>query len=378
MDLTRLTHLYRQYQANQLTEQEREEWEAILLDVSKDEAIQHLIDSEWQLATQDDGESDKEASERVYRFIISHRQQRKERNRLIHWMRYAAAAIVAVTAGYLLLHEKIDRLGAHRYAAVSNVMPGGNKAVLTLADGQIIGLSPEHAGIIIGDRILYDNGDVIAELKEGDPENANLKLTVPRGGTYRVTLSDSTKIWLNAESTLRYPLRFGGERKIFLTGEGYFEVANDKKKSFVVSTAGLDVAVLGTQFNMTAYPNEATTKTTLVEGKVKISHLQSGLEQMLNPGQQSIAVGTDLEVKEVNTSQFTAWKDGYFSFDKTPFPEVLEQLGRWYNIEIHYKEIPVQTFSGKMKRDAQLLSVLDFLKGSGIRFQLVGRKLIIS
>src|SRR5690606_18262479 len=135
--------------------------------------------------------------------------------------------------------------------------------------------------------------------------------------------------------------------------------------------------VLGTQFNVTAYPDELLTKTTLVEGRVRILNAKSGVVHDLNPGQQGIAKGSDTQVRNVSINQFTAWKDGYFSFDETPFPEVLEQFARWYDIDISYLKIPNKTFSGKMKRDAQLSSVLDFIEGTGIQFRMEGRRLII-
>ena len=375
----RLTYLYRQYQANALTEEEREEWEAALMDVSNDKTIQDLIDAEWQLAAEE-AQQFKPDSEDTYQYIVGHdQQQRQPRRKLTRWVRYAAAVALLAGGGYLLWGERTAPRSESRPSiqVVENIAPGGNKAMLTLTDGQVLGLSSEQSGIVMGDQITYEDGKVVAELNNGNTDYANFKLVTPKGGTYQVTLSDGTKVWLNADSKLQYPQQFNHERRVFLSGEGYFEVTKDPVRSFVVSTPEQEVAVLGTRFNMTAYPGEESAKTTLVEGKVRVANPKSGIMSVLNPGQQGVANGNDLLVKEVNTSQFTAWKDGFFSFDKTPFSEVLEQLARWYDIEILYNKIPAQTFSGRMKRDAQLLSVLDFLEGSGINFQLDGRRLII-
>ncbi|SEL96689.1 FecR family protein [Parapedobacter koreensis] len=376
MDQERLIYLYQKYQAKQLTEAEREEWEAAVLDLSQDEAIQRLIDPEWRQAEEAPTALHPDEYERIYHYIISHAQQRNTHNRFRNWVPYAAALIFALGLGFFFLDNdpKIEK----QQIAQTDILPGGNKAILTLADGRTIDLSAAQSGIIVGDQITYENGDMVAAIADGVPINNNLQLATPKGGTYQVTLPDSTKVWLNAESTLQYPVQFASDkREVSLTGEGYFEVAKDSKRPFLVSTAGQNVEVLGTQFNVTAYPNEPLTKTTLVEGRVKVSNRRSGVVHVLKPGQQGIAAGMDTHVKDVMATQFTAWKDGYFSFAETPFPEVLEQLARWYDIEIVYRQTPHQTFSGKMKRNAQLLSVLDFFEGSGIQFQLEGRKLII-
>ena len=376
MDRTRLTYLYRKYQRRELTEAEREEWEAAVSDLSQDENIQLLIDPVWQEAEQADATVDPEESERIYRYIVGQAQRRKPQPKLRYWLRYAAAAIVIWGIGFLLLPDSTDEPQQHVIQA--DILPGGNKAVLTLADGRSIALDSVHSGIVVGDQITYENGQAVAYSESGRLAAGHLQLVTPKGGVYQVTLTDGTKVWLNAASTLKYPAHFAdGKREVFLTGEAYFEVAKDSDHPFLVSTPEQGVEVLGTQFNVTAYPDELSTKTTLVEGRVRISTTTSGTVHDLNPGQQGIANGPDTQVKNVSISQFTAWKDGYFSFDETPFPEVLEQLARWYDINITYLNVPRKTFSGKMKRDAQLSSVLDFIEGAGIQFRVEGRKLII-
>ncbi len=378
MDRTRLAYLYQRYQAKQLTAAEQEEWEAIVSDLSQEEALQQLIDVEWQGADERVGVSDPDESERIYRYIISHRQQKRSPKLVRHWLRYAGAAIILLGIGLLLLPDETHD-GHQEVVQHADILPGGNKAVLTLADGRIIDLDSSQSGIIVGNQITYESGDTVVSVEDGPQTDRNLRLTTPKGGIYQITLSDGTKVWLNAESTLQYPAQFAKDKRmVFLTGEGYFDVAKDSKRSFVVATDGQAVQVLGTQFNVTAYPNELQTKTTLIEGKVRVSNMKSGIEHVLMPGQQGITADDDTEVKNVATEQFTAWKDGYFRFDETPFPEVLEQLARWYDIEIVYQKTPTKTFSGKMKRDARFSSVLDFLEGSGIRFRLDGNKLTIN
>lgn len=298
------------------------------------------------------------------------------------WVWYGAAALVIILSiGLSLYWYQADNQEAadftqHKHIR-DDVPPGGNRATLILADGRSIDLSESQSGIVLGQELTYEDGSLV--LDDGAISGGEqLIMKIPKGGTYRITLPDGTKVWLNAESVLQYPSQFKGrERLVNLSGEAYFDVAKDKKRPFRVGTAEQVLEVLGTQFNITAYDNELATKTTLVEGNVKVTNLKVGADNMLKPGQQSIVIGGDTKIKEVSTEQFSAWKDGFFSFDSTPFPEVLEQLARWYDIEIEYRKKPSKTFSGKMKRSAQLASVLDFFEGSGITFHLEGRRLII-
>lgn len=300
------------------------------------------------------------------------------------WKRvwYAAAALIvffSVGLGLYLYQTNNQEAAEFTQQKLSpnDVRPGGNRATLILADGRSINLSESQSGIVIGQELTYEDGSVV--LDDGSiSDGEQLTMNVPKGGTYQITLPDGTKVWLNSESVLQYPSRFEGpERLVNLKGEAYFDVAKDKKRPFRVGTAGQTLEVLGTQFNITAYDNEPATKTTLIEGKIKVINLKAGVGNTLKPGQQSIVIDGDTKIKEVSTEQFSAWKDGFFSFDSTPFPEVLEQLARWYDIEIEYRKKLSQTFSGKMKRSAQLASVLDFFEGSGITFHLEGRRLII-
>src|SRR5690606_37156030 len=166
-------------------------------------------------------------------------------------------------------------------------------------------------------------------------------------------------------------------RQVVLAGEAYFEVAEDKGRPFRVTTASQYIEVLGTQFNVSAYPREPAAKTTMVEGSVRVTNTRAGVGNTLVPGQQSVVTDGDTRIIRVSTAQYTAWQDGYFSFDSTPFPEVLEQLARWYDVEIEYVKKPSNSFSGTMKRDVQLESILEFFENAGIRYRMEGRKLII-
>jgi len=377
MDLGRLKYLYRQYQVQALTDDERSEWESIVQEFSYDEAIQELLDSDWQQAktNRNTGSSESLAQQRIYEYIVNQNQLRRSGIKIRKWIPYAAAAIVVFFIGFFLLYN--EEVKKSQPDTPVTILPGGNRATLVLADGRSIDLSESQPGIVVGEELRYTDGSLVLS-KESISRIQHLTMKIPKGGTYQVTLPDGTKVWLNSESTLQYPSRFGdAQRAVQLKGEAYFEVAKDKKRPFRVATAGQNLEVLGTQFNITAYDNEPAIKTTLVEGSVKITNLRAGADNTLKPGQQSVITDGNTAINEVSIEQFTAWKEGFFSFEETPFDEVLEQLARWYDVDIEYRRKPNKTFSGKMKRNARLSSVLDFFEGSGISFQLVGRRLII-
>lgn len=258
--------------------------------------------------------------------------------------------------------------------------PGGNRATLRLADGTLLELDKHASGIVMGEGITYENGKSIAAAtlgKQGmtvDPSKVMLELTTPLGGMYQITLPDGTKVWLNAASSLKYPMSFAkNERKVILLGEAFFEVTKDSSRPFKVLSKGQEIEVLGTAFNVSAYPENTTIKTTLITGKVKLSNDNRASKAIyLQPGQQSTNGNSgNIQVANVDTAPFTAWKDGLFYFDETPLPDALQQIGRWYNVEVRYKaEVPQTHFYGRIKRSKPLREVLDVLEEGGLHFEL--------
>lgn len=259
----------------------------------------------------------------------------------------------------------------------TDIEPGTNRAVLTLDDGKSFDLLDTSEGIQTSTTgITYSDGTSITDSK-------NVKfasLTVPRKGQYQVTLSDGTKVWLNAESSLRYPVTFTDkERIVELQGEGYFEVAHDKSRSFKVKSARQIVQVLGTIFNIKAYSDELSTTTTLVSGSVKLT-VGDLSETILNPNQQAVASDSGFEVNQVDVMQYKAWKDGEFRFRASSLPEVIKQLERWYDLEVDYNTIPKNIkVNVSIARDKKLSSVLKVLSEiSGITFKVQERRLIMT
>lgn len=332
-----------------------------------------------------------DVNEGYQRFQVSIGKNRGIRYRA--WMVAAAAILVLLTVSVTIYtvtrkeNRQIDLTSARNH----DIAPGGNRAMLTLPDGHTITLDEARDGIVIGSsEITYNDGDPLAEVAdrgEGQDEMTILELTTPKGGTYQITLPDGTKVWLNAGSTMKYPIRFSGaERIVELTGEAYFLVVKDAKKPFKVISAGQEIQVLGTAFNVSAYPDDPETKTTLVEGKVRLSLAgelseavsgNSGYVELI-PGEQGIIRGERLAKANVDSELYTAWKSGYFYFKRTPLEEILRQAARWYDVEVLYQGgVPSETFSGDIRRDVSLRGLLDILQHSTINVTLEGRTLIV-
>jgi len=260
------------------------------------------------------------------------------------------------------------------------VNPGGNSATLRLANGTLLELDKQASGIVMGESITYENGKSIAaaaldkQAMAADPSKLVLELATPLGGIYQITLPDGTKVWLNAGSSLKYPMSFAkNERRVRLEGEAFFEVTRDSARPFKVLSKGQEIEVLGTAFNVNAYPDNTAIKTTLVNGKVKLSNDKRYSEAIyLLPGQQSTNTNNGkIQLANVDTAPFTAWKEGLFYFDETPLADALQQIGRWYNVEVKYKgEVPQTHFYGRIKRSKPLRDVLDVLEEGGLRFEL--------
>ncbi len=313
------------------------------------------------------------------------------------WLPYAAAVLLFLSIGIYWYHagNKPETLLASKYG--DDVLPGGNRATLTLADGSTIQLSEDHEGIIVGNELTYDdgtslidNGKLILD-NDGRSERLsptiNYQLSTPKGGQYQVTLPDGTRVWLNAASTLRYPSRFDNEKRVVeLTGEAYFQVsirqnAVGNRVPFLVKTATQEVEVIGTQFNISAYDDEPNVKTTLVEGAVVIhtsisERTQASLQ--LAPGEQGVYHHGALTKTKVDVSAFIAWKSGLFSFDETELQTVMNQLSRWYDVSVVYQgDIPPTHYYGAINRSESLSKVLDLLKESGLNFKIENNTLIV-
>lgn len=327
---------------------------------------------------------------RLYQWISEQGQvpETKPVRRRLAWVRYAAAILLVSTiAVWFLTNNPLTQ--KDQEFAVADIQPGGNRATLTLPDGSTISLSVEQSGIIIGDGITYlDGSSVLSELvspESSEPRHGELSLltlTTPRGGTYEVTLPDGSKVWLNANSTLRYPSRFSAKtRTVEVAGEAYFSVEKDAKRPFRVVSSGQEIEVVGTEFNLSAYDDEEVTKTTLVEGKVKVTNHAVNTSNMLMPGQQAITGDGHTEIERVDVSSFIAWKRGDIVLTDVPLQYIMKQISRWYDVEVVYASPidPNLRFFGTVSRKRTLSTVLAALAATGnIQFELENQMIIIN
>ncbi len=323
--------------------------------------------------------------------------------RFARWLPYAAAAAILLAVGWLLLVDSrqstVDRLAA------TDILPGGNRATLTLADGRVIDLDEAQTGIVVGAKdITYDDGSVVspADSPHAGLTTYDLQLTTPKGGQYQVTLPDGSKVWLNSASTLKYPSRFSGDsREVILEGEAFFDIQEIQgtrvsRVPFKVLTSGQTVEVLGTAFNISAYADDPETKTTLVEGKVRVRvervepvptsrearfTAPDNSDVTLSPGEQSTTTESAITVNPVDTEPYTAWKSGLFMFDREPLERILRKVSRWYDVDIRYErdDLRNQLFSGTVSRFENASQVLDILALTELAsFRVEGKTIIVS
>lgn len=280
--------------------------------------------------------------------------------------RYSAAAILimSVGIGVYIYSAQFKSKGINEIAQVQDIMPGSKKAVLELADGSVIDLSEanlqlaakdDNAAIDIKNGVLAFSAN--GKINKSDGYNI---LRTPKAGEYKMMLPDGSLVWLNAASSLRFPTNFNKhERRVELTGEAYFEVAHNKAHPFIVSFNKTEVEVLGTHFNISSY--QTYSKTTLIEGAIKVS--EGTNQRLIKPGEQAFTYDGHLTVRAVDTYKSTAWKEGVFYFKDDRIKDILDEVSRWYDVNIVYNGEPNRKrYSGTIRRQATLSQVLEMLK----------------
>ncbi|MET6996829.1 FecR family protein [Chitinophaga defluvii] len=298
----------------------------------------------------------------------------------------AIAVILLGSATYFLLQRPVAPVKAP--LAITDVAPGSNKAVLTLGDGSVVTLDSAGNKVLQQGAIaIRQQGGILQYDVQEQAASASINtLVTPRGGQYQLILPDGSKVWLNAASSLRYPTAFNeSARTVELQGEAYFEIStqktgNGEKVPFFVKTGKMEVEVLGTHFNVMAYPDEQGISTTLLEGAVRLRN--DNMNALIKPGEQGILDSRTnaFKVQPANTDKIMSWKNGIFNFQDNNLAEVMRQLSRWYDIDVVYeKGIPDIVFEGRMGRDLKLSVVLSFLEKSGVHFKLLDeRKLVVT
>jgi len=311
------------------------------------------------------------------------------------WFRYAAAVILLFAVGGSLYYYN----SRHREQIVSSgaaheqpdIAPGGNIAVLTLSDGTKIALDSAANGALArqgntnvikrkNGQLAYESG---ANTRGGYGKAIEIKyntINIPRGGQYQVLLPDGSKVWLNASSSLRFPTAFAGRsREVEITGEAYFEIAKNAGMPFYVKTNGMAVEVLGTSFNVNAYFDEPSIKTTLLEGSVRVRKGQAAA--MLAPGQAaSLTTKGTIEIKkDADVDEAVAWKNGLFRLTSSDVPTIMRQLVRWYDVDVVFEGgVPSGHITGEVPRNTSLSKVLKVFETSGVHFHIEGKKIVVT
>jgi transmembrane sensor len=306
------------------------------------------------------------------------------------WWAAAAILLLIASGSYFFLnrqHSKTPVASVKDKILINDAAPGGNKAILTLANGSKIILSNAKNGAL-----TQQGNTKVVKLEDGklayQSGETNVPVAVeynsvstPRGGQYQLTLSDGSKVWLNAESEITFPTAFTGkERKVAIKGEAYFEVTHDASKPFQVTVNGMEVQVLGTHFNINAYDDDNYIKTTLLEGSVKVT---KGNESVLIvPGEQAkVSSSTDVIKikKDADLDEAVAWKNGFFYFSHAGLQTVLHEFSRWYDVDVEYEGVlPQRVFEGKIQRSLNLSEVLKILETNDVHFKIEGKKIVVT
>ena len=335
--------------------------------------------------------SDLESAKLLFKKYADRLTGKSYTRRLWPYIAAAASIILCTGLGFYFFHR--DSTTGYNLVK-QDILPGRDRATLALANGKRIDLDAIKNGTIIHQNGLTitktNDGQLVYESSVVKDESAHSDLSyntveTPRGGRYEIKLPDGTSVWLNAASSLKYPIQFTkNERRVSLTGEGYFEVVHDKAKPFRVESHGQVVEVIGTHFNVNTYADEKETKTTLLEGSVKISSNQAKdivkRSEILKPGQQASLNNAGLIVTNVDADDAIAWQRGYFKFNRESIQSIMRKLSRWYNIDVVFEtEIdPLLVFGGKISQTKNLQAVLKIMEETGnVHFRVEGRRVIV-
>ena len=306
------------------------------------------------------------------------------------WPGLAVAAAVMLIGGLgLFFYQQRSSAEKEQHELAAAIHPGKNDAVLTLSNGQKVVLNEAGTGEIArqsgisitkaADGTIVYNSNISHEMRKAHTGALQYNtIATPRGGKYQLNLPDGTKVWLNAASELKYPVIFAvNERSVELKGEAYFEVSKNKNSPFYVKTASQDLEVLGTHFNVNAFADERETKTTLLEGSVKIVPLNLNRSSnipadiILKPGQQVALYKDELNVLKADISEVMSWKNGMFQFNDTELSSIMRQVSRWYDVDVVYEgKIPEIRFSGEVSRNVNAATFLDMFKYLDIKFNI--------
>lgn len=394
MDQNRINYLLKQFAEGAITADEKLELELLLSRPDRDELVEYItgmIEREGKagytnIQNSNTGTFGKIiSSDKTDIPVIGSRSRKISR----YQIGAAASIILLLTAGawFLLTRkqkEEPQKLAVTR-KAIPEKDPGRNTAILTLGDNSFVELDSAGNGIIStqgGSQVQLTNGQLAYTANNADPNIITYNtISTPRGGEFTVTLSDGTKVWLNASSSLRFPTVFtGNKREVELKGEAYMEVAENSKLPFEVKIRGVNVAVLGTEFNINGYEDEEEVVTTLVAGKVRVSATNNN-DQLLQPGEHAVLSnkGGNLFVEKADVAEETAWKNGRTYFNGANIKQIMRQISRWYNVDVVYKGNAVNMdFTCTVSRKDKLSKLLGLLELTGaVEFTMENNTIIV-
>lgn len=381
----KLAYLFHRYYHQTVTAEEEDELMALLAEDGHEGLLEILLQEAWEAGDNKGPFFDREKSDAILQRVLQPAQPLPVRKLPVirRWLAAAAVILLLIAAGtYFWNSRQTTQPPLVQKPAVQpaqDVSPGSNKAVLVIANGHRIQLDN------IADTLLEKDGAAISNRngqltyhtgKEPIAVPLYNKVIIPRGGQYKLVLPDGSKVWLNAASSLRYPVAFtSGSREVELSGEAYFEVAHDNTRPFRIRVRKAMVQVLGTHFNIMAYDDEIFT-TTLLEGSVRV--INGGQQALLRPGQQA-RLGTGITVNETDAEDAVAWKNGLFSFRQTDLAGAMRQMARWYNVEVVFEgKVPARRLTGFVPRGSNISQVLKMLEfTAGIHYRIEGDKITL-
>ena len=382
----RIVRLLQLYLLGDITEEERQELEDWCEEAPRNRKLFE------QICQEDLFSKERYVYEKIHdtkAFSVFEKRVRKVSSRSIgNWWKYAAVLLfpILVVGSWRLMHEteQVSIVAS----SVAPIQPGCSQAVLVLDDGRKVFLKEEEEGVISEDKEITVTGEkdrlvyTSSEGKNVDEIRFN-ELEVPRGGEYKVRLADGTLVYLNSATRMKYPVKFDEkERKVYLSGEAYFEVAKDPERPFFVEMEGVEVRVYGTSFNVNTH-QKGNIQTVLVKGSIGVKVLSSGMESVIRPGQMAEFKqgNTKVDVKDVNVAVYTDWKDGIFRFENQRLEDILAVLSNWYDMNVFYQTVSVKElhFSGYMERYKDVSVILEAITlSTGVTFSIQGKTIVVS
>lgn len=391
MNEERLQYLFDRYCAGACSREERRELSMLCLLPENQNTLEKLLESSWNNTPLENDMPDVRGN--LILKNILHPDEKEtlpvKKISFVRWIAAASIIIVAGLGGYLYLSHQNNILPANVAAVTAHDIksPEGNKAVITLANGTVLHLDSARNGQLAMQGnvklVKLANGQIAYE-PTGNKTISTLSFNTllnPRGSKIiDMELADGSHVWLNTGSSIRYPVAFTGkERKVFITGEAYFEIAHNPTIPFKVANDKMEVTVLGTHFNVNAYDDEANVKVTLMQGSVKINN--SKAMRRLSPGEQAQITTNDIHItNDIDLDEVTAWRTGKFIFgEKANIETVMRQVARWYDVDVTYQGKITSHFGGTISRQANISELIKVLEATGhVKCRIEGRKLIIS